>query len=161
MDAIDKKIVTTLQKQGRITNVELARMNDLAPSSMLERVRRLEEKGVIKGYRAILDPKTIGYQIQALVMLSLDRHQERGIEMFETGVLDVPEVKACFHVTGRYDYILHVAARDIEHLGMLVKHKIAAIGGVEKQETFLVLSTVKEDDGFSLAPLFEERGEEG
>jgi Lrp/AsnC family transcriptional regulator, leucine-responsive regulatory protein len=69
-------------------------------------------------------------------------------------------VKACFHVTGRYDYILHVAARDIEHLGMLVKHKIAAIGGVEKQETFLVLSTVKEDDGFSLAPLFDERAEE-
>jgi len=160
MDAIDRSIVTTLQKQGRITNVELARMNDLAPSSMLERVRRLEEKGIIKGYRAVLDPKEVGFQIQALVMLSLDHHQERGIERFESGVLDVPEVKACYHITGRYDYLLHVAARDIEHLGALVKHKIAAIGGVEKQETFLVLSTVKEDDGYSLAPLSEERAEE-
>ena len=83
MDAIDRKIITTLQKQGRITNVELARMNDLAPSSMLERVRRLEDKGIIQGYHAVLDPKAIGYQIQALVMLSLDRHQERGIEIFE------------------------------------------------------------------------------
>jgi Lrp/AsnC family leucine-responsive transcriptional regulator len=160
MDAIDRKIVETLQKQGRMTNVELARMNDLAPSSMLERVRRLEEKGIIRGYRAVLEPKMLGYRVQALVMVTLDRHQERGIELFETGVLCVPEVKACYHVTGRYDYILDVAARDIEHLGGLVKHRLGAIGGVEKLETFLALSTVKEDEGYSLAPLYEESAEE-
>jgi len=160
MDSIDKNIVTTLQKQGRMTNVELARLNDLAPSSMLERVRRLEEKGIIRGYRAVLEPKLLGYRVQALVMVTLDRHQERGIEMFETGVLTVPEVKACYHVTGRYDYILLVAARDIEHLGDLVKHRLGAIGGVEKLETFLALSTVKEDEGYSLAPLTEETAEE-
>jgi Lrp/AsnC family transcriptional regulator, leucine-responsive regulatory protein len=160
MDAIDRKIVTTLQKQGRITNVELARMNDLAPSSMLERVRRLEEKGIICGYRAVLAPKQLGYNVQALVMVTLDRHQERGIDLFETGVLGVPEVKACYHVTGRYDYILHVAARDIEHLGDLLKHRLGAIGGVEKLETFLSLSTVKEDQGYSLKPLFEDSVEE-
>ena len=160
MDSIDKNIVTTLQKQGRMTNVELARLNDLAPSSMLERVRRLEEKGIIRGYRAVLEPKLLGYRVQALVMVTLDRHQERGIEMFETGVLDVPEVRACYHVTGRYDYILNVAARDIEHLGDLVKHRLGAIGGVEKLETFLALSTVKEDEGYSLALLGEAPAEE-
>jgi len=93
-------------------------------------------------------------------MVTLDRHQERGIELFETGVLTVPEVRACYHVTGRYDYILHVAARDIEHLGDLVKHRLGAIGGVEKLETFLALSTVKEDEGYSLAPLSAETAEE-
>ena len=160
MDAIDRKIVATLQKQGRMTNVELARMNDLAPSSMLERVRRLEEKGIIRGYRAVLEPKLIGYNVQALVMVTLDRHQERGIELFETGVLGVAEVMACHHVTGRYDYILHVAARDIAHLGDLVKHGLGAIGGVEKLETFLSLSTVKEDEGYSLDPVFERTAEE-
>jgi Lrp/AsnC family leucine-responsive transcriptional regulator len=155
MDAIDKKIVSTLQEQGRMTNVELARMNELAPSSMLERVRRLEDKGIISGYRAILDPKKLGFMVEAMVMVNLDRHQAGGIDAFEEGVRGVPEVKGCFHVAGRYDYILHVAVRDIEHLGDLVKHRLSSIGGVEKQETFLVLSTVKQDQGYSLKPLFD------
>lgn len=156
MDATDRRIIATLQEHGRITNVELARMNDLAPSSMLERVRRLEERGIISGYRAVLDPKKLGYTIEALVMIILDRHQSTGIEDFESGVRQVPEVTGCFHVAGQYDYVLHVTVRDIEHLGDLVKHRLSAIGGVEKQETFLVLSTVKEDQGYSLKPLFPE-----
>lgn len=156
MDQIDRNIVATLQRQGRVTNVELARMNDLAPSSMLERVRRLEERGLIKGYQAILDPKKLGYQVEAMVMVTLDRHQASPIDAFESGVLEVPEVKACFHLTGRYDYVLHVVVRDIDHLGDLVKHRLGAIGGVEKQETFLILTTVKEDRGYPLEPLFRE-----
>jgi Lrp/AsnC family leucine-responsive transcriptional regulator len=154
MDRIDRNIIATLQRQGRMTNVELARMNDLAPSSMLERVRRLEEKAVIKGYHAMLDPKKLGYQVEAMVMVTLDRHQASPIDAFESGVQDVPEVKACYHLTGRYDYVLHVAVRDIDHLGDLVKHRLGAIGGVEKQETFLILTTVKEDQGYPLEPLF-------
>ncbi|MEZ4386719.1 MAG: Lrp/AsnC family transcriptional regulator [Candidatus Krumholzibacteriia bacterium] len=153
MDAIDRRILTTLQASGRTTNVELARQNELAPSSMLDRVRRLEERGVIRGYRAELDPEQLGYHVAAMVMINLDRHQTRGIDTFEAGVAAIPEVKACFHVTGRYDYILHLAARDIDHLSELVKHRLGALGGVEKQETFLVLSTVKEDHGYSLEPL--------
>ncbi len=148
MDNTDRKIVEILQQQGRITNVELARMNDLAPSSMLERVRRLEERGVIRGYQAVLDPKALGYQIQAMVMINLDRHQAGPIDLFEERIRAVPEVVACFHLTGRYDYMVHVAVRDIDHLGDLVKNTLAGIAGLEKQETFLVLSTVKEDEGF-------------
>lgn len=156
MDATDRNILTTLQQNGRTTNVELARTNDLAPSSMLERVRRLEEKGVIRGYRAELDPKQLGYTIAALVMINLSHHQATSIDDFEVGVTAIPEVKACFHVAGRYDYILHLVVRDIDHLSELVKHRLSALGGVEKQETFLVLSTVKEDRGYSLEPLVPE-----
>jgi Lrp/AsnC family leucine-responsive transcriptional regulator len=156
MNPTDLKILATLQEQGRTTNVELARLNDLAPSSMLERVRRLEDRGVIRGYRAVLDPQQLGYQIQAQVMVVLDRHQVSGIDIFESGVAEIPEVVACYHVAGRYDYMLHVVARDIDHLSQLVKHRLGAIGGVEKQETFLVLSTVKEDRGYSLEPLLSE-----
>lgn len=153
MDKIDGRILSTLQQHGRTTNVELARMNNLAPSSMLDRVRRLEEKGYIRGYRAELDPKALGYQVAAMVMINLGRHESQRIEAFEAGVAAIPEVKMCFHVTGRYDYVLHLAARDIDHLSELVKHKIGALDAVEKQETFLVLSTVKEDQGFALEPL--------
>ena len=148
MDSVDKKIIEALQKQGRMTNVELARNNDLAPSSMLERVRRLEERGVIKGYRAILDPKQLGYHVQAMIMINLDRHQCGSIDVFEERIRSVPEVKACYHLTGRYDYMVHLIVRDIDHLGELVKHALGGIAGVEKQETFLSLSTVKEDVGF-------------
>jgi len=153
MDKTDLKILATLQEQGRTTNVELARMNDLAPSSMLERVRRLEDKGVISGYRAVLDPSQLGFQIEAQVMINLARHVVSGIEDFEAGVAAIPEVQACFHVAGRYDYILHVAVRDLDHLSELVKHRLGGLGGVEKQETFLILSTVKKDQGYSLDPL--------
>lgn len=153
MDSTDRNIIEILQKQGRMTNVELARINDLAPSSMLERVRRLEEKGVIKGYRANLDPKQLGYNVQAMLMITLDRHQSGPIDDFEDRIRAVPEVKACFHLTGQYDYLAHLVVRDIDHLGELVKHTLAGIAGVEKQETFLVLSTIKEDEGYSLERL--------
>ena len=156
MDSTDKRIVEALQKNGRTTNVELARMNDLAPSSMLERVRRLEEKGVIQGYRAILNPKALGYSVQAMVMINLDRHQAGSIDIFEDKIRAVPEVRACYHITGQYDYIVHLVVQDIEHLGEVVKHTLASIDGVEKQETFLTLSTIKEDLGYSLERVDEE-----
>ncbi|MCU0664453.1 MAG: Lrp/AsnC family transcriptional regulator [Myxococcota bacterium] len=160
MDAIDRNIIAHLQKQGRMTNVELARLNDLAPSSMLERVRRLEERGIIKGYRAVLDPKSLGYTVEAIVMINLDRHQAGPIDDFEDRIRAVPEVKACWHLTGRYDYMVHLVVRDIDHLGNMVKHVLAGIMGVEKQETFLVLSTTKHDEGYSLEPMPEKTQEE-
>ena len=159
MDPIDRTTLGALQGNGRLSNADLARLNDMAPSSMLERVRRLEERGLITGYRAVLDPKAIGYQVEAMVMITLDRHQASPIDAFENSVQKIPEVKSCYHLTGRYDYILHVAVRDIDHLGALIRHTLATIGGVEKQETFLILSTVKEDEGYALGPL--EAGAQG
>jgi Lrp/AsnC family leucine-responsive transcriptional regulator len=159
MDAIDRNIISHLQQHGRMTNVELARLNELAPSSMLERVRRLEDKGIIKGYRAVLDPKSLGYAVQAMVMINLDRHQAGPIDEFEDKIRAVPEVKSCWHLAGRYDYMVHLVVRDIDHLGTLVKHVLADMKGVEKQETFLVLSTTKHDEGYcveSMAPISPE-----
>ena len=150
MDTIDRNILKTLQENGRVTNVELARMNGLAPSSMLERVRRLEDKGIIKRYQAILDSKLLGYSIQAVVMINLNVHMAVHIDEFESKIRAVPEVRACYHVTGRYDYMAYVVVRDIDHLRQLVSTSLAEITGVEKQETFLTLSVVKEDEGYSL-----------
>ncbi len=150
MDRTDQTILKTLQRQGRMTNKELAGVCDLAPSSMLDRVRRLEERGVIKGYSATLDPKKMGYEVQAVLMINLDRHQAGPIDVFEERIRAIPEVTACHHITGRYDYMVNITARDIDHLGELVKHTLGGIAGLEKQETFLVLSTVKEDEGYAI-----------
>jgi Lrp/AsnC family transcriptional regulator, leucine-responsive regulatory protein len=150
VDETDRKLLGALQANGRISNADLARLVDLAPSSTLDRVRKLEERGVIRGYRGVLDAPALGFQVQAMVLISLDRHQAGPIDEFEARVRAVPEVVACLHVTGRYDYMLHVVVRDIDHLRDLLTHGLGAIRGVEKQETFLVLSTVKDDQGLPL-----------
>jgi len=150
VDDIDLRLLAALQENARRPNAELARHVGLAPSTTLERVRRLEERGLIRGYRAVLDPQGLGYHAQAVVMINLTGHQARSIDSFEAQVRALPEVKLCLNVTGRYDYLLHVVVRDIEHLRRLVSHELAAIGGVQKQETFLVLASAKEDQGIAL-----------
>jgi len=155
MDQTDLRILAALQANGRIANIDLARASELAPSTTLERVRRLEERGVVRGYRALLDAPALGYGIQAMVMVNLGRHQALSIEDFEADIRAVAEVRACFHLTGRYDYLVHVVARDIDHLRELVTHRLAGIRGVEKQETFLVLATPKEDEGCPLDLVIE------
>jgi Lrp/AsnC family leucine-responsive transcriptional regulator len=150
MDATDLKILQMLQENARITNIELAKANDMAASSMLERVRRLEDRGYIRGYRAVLDRRKLGLMVEAIVMICLDRHEAGSIDQFEDKIRSIPEVTACWHVTGRYDYAVHVAVRDNQHLGEVVKHDLGAIPGIEKQETFLTLSQVKEDRELAL-----------
>jgi Lrp/AsnC family leucine-responsive transcriptional regulator len=150
MDSIDKTIISTLQKNGRTTNVELARLAQLAPSSMLERVRRLEERGVIKGYRAVLDPTALGYNVQAIIMITLEHSQLNMIDETEQRIRSIPEVKACFLLAGVHDFMVHVVVRDIEHLAHLVKYKLYEVGIMRSQETFLILSPLQEDEGYSL-----------
>ncbi len=152
MDATDRKLVAILQAQGRISNADLARKSGLAASTTLERVRRLEERGVIRGYHALLDSRSLGFGVHAMVLISLSRHQVISIDDFEDQVRAIPEAISCYHLAGRHDYILHVAVRDNEHLGELVKRSVAAVPGVERLETLLVLSTVKEDAGLPLDP---------
>lgn len=148
MDALDRRIVAALQHNGRKSNAELARELAVAPSTMLERLRRLEERGVITGYHAAVDPAALGLTVQGFICVMLDRHHVDNIREFEREIVGIEAVKACYHTTGRFDYVLHVAARDLNHLGELVKEQIATIAGIGKAETFLVLSEVKPDAGW-------------
>lgn len=150
MNQLDKNILETLQRQSDISNKDLAAMNNLAESSMLNRVKNLKEKGIIKAYRAVLDPKAIGYNIQALIMINLSQHQLQSISSFEEQLIQIPEVKVGYHITGRYDYALHVVLRDIDHLASLIKHTLTKLPGLERQETFLIFSSIKEEQGYSL-----------
>ena len=151
MDALDRRILVKLQQDGSLTNARLADELGLSQSAMSERVRRLESEGHIVGYRALVDPASLGLGLQAFVAAELIGHQTQWIDSFEAGVVALKDVRACYHVTGRFDYLLHVAVRDLEHLGQLVKHDIAAIPGVDKVETMLVFSEVKRDAGWPVA----------
>ena len=148
MDALDRRILVKLQEDGNLTNARLAQELGLSQSAMSERVRRLEQEGHIAGYRALVNPASLGLGLQAFVAAELIGHQTDWIDSFERGVVALKDVRACYHVTGRFDYLLHVAVRDLEHLGQLVKHDIAAIPGVDKVETMLVFSEVKPDAGW-------------
>ena len=150
MNQLDKNILETLQRQADISNKDLAAMNNLAESSMLNRVKNLKEKGIITAYRAVINPRAIGYTVQALIMINLSQHQLQSISSFEEKLIQIPEVKAGYHITGRYDYALHVVLRDIDHLASLIKNTLTKLPGLEHQETFLIFSSIKEEQGYSL-----------
>ncbi len=152
MDHLDGQILRALQQDGRQTNARLAEALGLSQSAMLERVRRLEREGAIRDYRADVAPEAMGVGLQAFVAAELNAHSRDHIEAFEDGIVKVPGVKSCFHITGRFDYLLHVAVGDLEHLRRLIKNDIAAIAGVSKLETMLVLTEVKRDEGWPELP---------
>ena len=150
MDALDRKILAALQRDARIKNADLAHQLGVAPSTMLERVRRLEERGYFNGFKAVVNPEKLGLSVQAMISVCLGRHSTNTIRPFEQAVKSIPYIRVCYHVTGRFDYILHVVAKNLNHLGLLVKEQIASIPGVDKTETFLVFSEIKHDGGYPL-----------
>jgi Lrp/AsnC family leucine-responsive transcriptional regulator len=117
---------------------------------MLERVRRLEERGFFNGFKAVINPEKLGLTVQAMVSVSLGQHSTKTIQPFEQAVKSFPNILVCYHVTGRFDYILHVVAKSLNHLGVLVKEEIASMPGVGKTETFLVFSEIKNNQGYPL-----------
>lgn len=151
MNTLDQRILAALQANARIKNVDLSRELGVAPSTVLERVRRLEEQGWIEGYRALVSPEKLGLTIQSFVAVILDRHEVDAIQAFEQGIQQVPYVRVCYHVAGRFDYLLHVVARDLEHLGELIKNQIASIPGIGKVESFPIYSEVQPDKGWPIA----------
>jgi len=150
MDKIDKQIIKSLQQSGRKKNSELASEMNLAPSTMLDRVKKLETKGIIKEYRAVVDPEKIGLKVKGFVSLSLDRHRVQSIELFEIEIKQIANVRACYHTAGRFDYLLYVVAQNIDDFGTLIKDRIATIPGIGKIETFIVYSEVKPDLGWPI-----------
>lgn len=150
MDTLDRKILRALQKDARVKNADLARDLGVAPSTMLERVRRLEERGYFSGFKAIINPEKLGFGVQALISVSLGQHSTQTIRPFEQAVKSIPNIMTCYHVTGRFDYILHIVAKNLKELGVLVKEQIASLPGVGKTETFLVFSEIKNDTGYPL-----------
>ena len=150
MDLLDLKILKALQASGRKKNSELARELEVAPSTIMERIRRLEESGVLQGYRASIDPQKLGLHIQAFISVTLSRHETEIIRQFEEGIRKMPHIRACYHLAGRFDYLLHVFVADLDQLGRLVKTRITALPGFGKSETFLIFSEIKTDNGLPI-----------
>ena len=138
LDRIDFKILDALQKDGRLSNKELAALVHLSPSSCWERVRQLREQGVLKGFHATVDEKALGIGLEAMIGVSLKRHTREAVESFRDHALRVDEVLAVYHVTGGKDFLVHVAARDAEHLRDLALEALTTRPEVANLETSLI-----------------------
>ncbi len=147
MDEIDRKILEALQSNAREKNSILARKLGMPPTTLKERIKRLEERGVITGYRAVIDQKKLGLEVMAFIGVTLNRHESSHIREFEKGVKTIPGIRACFHMSGRFDYMLHVTAKNLEELGDLVKTGVTALPDFGKCETFLIFSEIKKERG--------------
>jgi len=148
VDALDRQVLLALQADGRISNLALARSLGLSPSAMLGRVRRLERSGVIRGYRAVIDPAALDITVRAFVLARLREHSEQSIRSFEEGIQEVPGVRACYHVTGQFDMVVELAVRDLDHLSQLIRVDIARIPGVMNLETMLIMAESVADTGW-------------
>ena len=142
MDAIDAQILHILQNNARETQADIARAVGLAPSAVLERIRKLETRGLIAGYAALLDPRALGLGMLAFVAVRTD---ENGSENEIARALSkFPEVLEVHHVAGEDCYMLKVRARDAEHLGQLLRTRFCRVPGVRSTRTTIVLETIKE-----------------
>ena len=142
LDDLDGRILSFLQDNARETQAEIARAVGLAPSAVLERIRKLEARGVIKGYTALIDPKVLGQAMLAFVAVrSDDGPADDGVAH---RLARLPEVLEVHHVAGEDCYLVKVRARDAEQLGILLRTTIGRIPGVRSTRTTIVLETVKE-----------------
>ena len=148
IDEIDATLLDILQYNARTTQAELAKAVNLAPSAVLERLRKLESKGIIKDYVALIDPHVVDRGLLAFVAV---RSTEHGPDMPSAIELSrIPEVLEVHHVAGDDCYLLKVRARDAEHLGQLLRQQIASTPSVISTRTTIVLETVKEDPRVSI-----------
>ncbi|HTY02722.1 MAG TPA: Lrp/AsnC family transcriptional regulator [Rhodocyclaceae bacterium] len=149
IDRYDREILAVLQQDGRISNQDLAERIGLSPSPCLRRVRALEEAGIIVGYQARVEPKTLGLTLMALIHIAMDQHTPARFEAFEKAVREIPEVLECLLITGQdADYQLKVAVRDMDAYQELLLNRITRIKGVTGVHSSFVLRRVVDRTAF-------------
>lgn len=145
LDETDKKILEKLQTDANITNAQLASEFNISPAGMLERVKRLENSGIIRRYVALVDAEKAGKGMWAFTSVSLSVHQLNSLENFKEEIKKLSEVLECYYVAGEEDFILKIALRDMHEYEDFLLHKLTKIAGVSKIKTTFVLSSVKFD----------------
>ncbi|HET9984132.1 MAG TPA: Lrp/AsnC family transcriptional regulator [Longimicrobiales bacterium] len=158
MDAIDRRILELLQENARLANAEIARRVGMAPSAVLERVRKLEERGVIEGYEARLGARTLGLGLVAFIFVRTE--DTPGQPSTGEWLKRIPEVQEIHHVAGEDCLLLKVRTADTEALGRLLRDRIGAVSTVRSTRTTIVLGTLKDTSRVPL-PGAEMEAEEG
>ncbi|MFJ2158305.1 Lrp/AsnC family transcriptional regulator [Streptomyces sp. NPDC087856] len=145
MDALDRKILTELQLDGRLTITELAARVQLSVSPCHRRLRDLERQGAIRSYRAVVDPAAVGLNFEALVFVTLRWETPDTVTAFEEAVAAVPHVLQAQRLFGEPDYLLRVATADLDAFQQLYDRQLARLPGVQRLTSTLVMKNVVQD----------------
>lgn len=148
MDSKDREIIKALQRNGRLTNQDLAAQVNLSPSPCLRRTRALEEKGVIKGYTAIVDERAYGLPVTALVRIRLSSHTGDVVRLFEKKVHETEQILDCYVITGSEDYLLRVLVEDLKSYEEFVRHKLHNIPGIASIDSSFAYGVLKQSNVF-------------
>jgi Lrp/AsnC family transcriptional regulator, leucine-responsive regulatory protein len=151
LDKIDRILLKELQLNGQLGIQELAEKTGLSPSTAHRRIKLLEERGVIKGYAATLERKLLGLANEFFVEVSLSAQTEQTFEKFEAAIQRIPEVLECHLMSGQFDYLLRVAAKDAEDYERIHRGKLSRLPGIQRIQSSLALRTVKEWSGYPVA----------
>jgi Lrp/AsnC family leucine-responsive transcriptional regulator len=150
LDPFDRKIIASLQADARMPVAQVAEAAALSATPVSRRIKRLEDEGVIRGYAPVLDPRKLGFELDAYVLINLAAHSDENIAHFESEIAANPYVIACHAVTGDMDYLVHVIARDVEHLSQITLKALVRIPGVRDVKSIIVLETIKESRALPL-----------
>jgi DNA-binding Lrp family transcriptional regulator len=150
VDAVDRRILSELQMEGRLTVTELAERVRLSPAACHRRLRELERNGAIRGYRAVVDPAAIGLGFEVLVSITMDREDAATITAFEQALADVPQVRHAERLFGDPDYLVRVAAPDLPGYATLRDEVLAGLPGVQRLTSTIVMKRVVDDRPLSL-----------
>ena len=151
LDRVDQTLLELLQRDGRMSAQALSEEVNLSARATLNRIRKLEDDGLIEGYRALLARQAIGEHVSVFAEIALKDQRQATVQRFEAAMVACPEVIACYLVSGRYDYLVRLACRDLGHYRDLTNTWIDDVGlGIDKVVTSTELQTVKEFAGFPL-----------
>ncbi|MFT5646022.1 MAG: Lrp/AsnC family leucine-responsive transcriptional regulator [Aureispira sp.] len=150
MDETDKKILRLLQKNAKQNTKEIASQIKLTISPTFERIKKLEQQGVIKAYVAILDKTKIGKSLMAYCQISLFKHSKELILNLKKEVAKFPEIIRCHHVSGNYDFLLEVVVKDMNEYQQFVVDKLSIVDGISNIQSSFVMEEIKEDTAYPL-----------
>ena len=142
MDYIEYKILSTLQSNARLTNLELAKQVGLSASPCLRRVKSLEDIGIISGYSAIIDQNKVDLSVNVFVQVSLERQSEEGLEIFEEKIIEYKEVMEAYLMTGEADYLLRIVVKDLQTYEKFLKENLTRIPGISSIRSYFSLKQV-------------------
>jgi DNA-binding Lrp family transcriptional regulator len=143
LDAIDKQIIDLLRADGKMNYKEIASIIGLSVTPTYERIKRMERQGVITGYTALVDRRSLGKALQIFCQVSLTNHHVDSVTAFETGVTKLNEITASYHITGTMDYLLHIEIEDIDHYHQFLRNKLTLIPHIGQINSNFVMRELK------------------
>ncbi len=144
LDKIDLKILKILQENSKITNLDLSKKIGLSPAPTLERVKKLEQSGIVESYHAKVNPQSIGLNVKTFVLVSLAWQKDNALKNFLDKIKEIEEIVECYIITGEADFLMKIVCKDIPTYEQLLFKTLSQIEEIERLKTLMTLSTVKD-----------------